>query len=300
MFIDRVANTATASVAAAIPSWWAHLTIHSCLQLARWRRRPLLLQFSVLPPPTPGGHLLHYRRARCLPGLLPQGTASLLVVMLVRLLLAHTSAALLLILVLVLHEGQALLQGWAVLGPLPLLQGLPRPLPPAWHWLLLLLLLLLLHQRQPLLQAGEALQSVQVCDWLGRLRAPAACTGRLLPPRGVVKAELHVLRACATTSRAPEGPCWVQSAPLPALLLPVTIIVVCLPRAPAWHLLLPAGNTPATVVPPHHLKYQSMLAVRCSAWWACSGLQDCPQAHAQCSCCCPPCTPHKHRLQAPV
>ena len=245
MLIDRVANTATASVAAATPSQWAHLTVHSCLQAASWRHRLLLIQFSVLPPPTPGRHLLHCGRTRSLPGLLPQGTASLLLVVLMLLLLAHKSALLLLILVLVLHEGQALLQGWAVLGPLRLLRGLPWLLPPAWHKLLLLLL----HQRQPLLQAGEALQPVQVCDGLGLLRAPAACTGRLLPPCSGVEAELHVFSVCPTSSRAPEAACWVQSASgspgccrLPALLLLVTITVVCLPPAPAWGLLLPAGN----------------------------------------------------------
>ena len=122
-----------------------------------------------------------------------------------------------------------------MLGLLPLLRGLPWLLPPAWHQLLLLL-----HQRQPLLQAGETLQSVQVCDWLGLLWPPAACTGRLLPPCSVTKAKLHVFSVCPTSSRAPEAACWVQSAPsspgwclLPALPLPAPIIVVCLPLAPA-------------------------------------------------------------------
>ena len=151
----------------------------------------------------------------------------------------------------VLHEGQALLQGWAVLGPLPLLRGLPslRGLPLLLPHVRHKLLLLLLHQRQPLLQAGEALQPVQVCDWLGLLRAPAACTGRLLPPCGVVKTQLHVFRVRPTSSRAPEAACWVQSAPsspgcsrLPALLLPVTLTEVFLLLAPGRPLLLPARN----------------------------------------------------------
>ena len=187
---------------------------------------------------------------RWVPGLLPQGTASLLLmiwllIVLVLLLVAYSSAPLLLVLVFVLHEGQALLQGWAVLGPLPLLRGRLSLLPPARHKLLLLLL----HQRQPLLQAGEALQPVQVCDWLGLLRAPAACTGRLLPPCGVIKAKLHVFRVCPTSGRAPEAACWVHSIPgsggccrLPALLLPVTITEVFLLLAPGRPLLLPARN----------------------------------------------------------
>ena len=134
-------------MAAAASSRRAHLTVYSRLQVARWRHGLLLLHFSVLPAPTPGRHPLHCWRTRCLPGLLPLGTASLLLIILVLLLLADSSVplVLILILVLILHEGQALLQGWAVLGPLPLLRGLPRLLPPARHKLLLLLL----HQRQP-------------------------------------------------------------------------------------------------------------------------------------------------------
>lgn len=91
---------------------------------------------------------------------------------------------------------------------------------------------------------------MQVCDWLGLLRAPAACAGRLLPPCSVVEAELHVFRVCPTSSNAPEAACRVHSAPgrpggclLPTLLLPVAIIIVVLVLAPAWRLLLPAGNT---------------------------------------------------------
>ena len=90
---------------------------------------------------------------------------------------------------------------------------------------------------------------MQVCDRLGLLRPPAARTGRLLPPRSVVKAELHVFRVCPTSSRAPEAACRVRSAPgdpgcclLPALLLPVTVIIVHFLLTPARRLLPPAGN----------------------------------------------------------